>query len=265
MKLLHKIRRFLARPAIAFPLSRLSCEAGGIARLRVRMGRKLAVMRFRAASRGDRAILRQVFRERQYSLGNRAHAQALRALAESLGPRGLILDCGANIGASALWFSAFFPQARVVAVEPEAGNCALLARNMAHHPDFHLEAAAVSNKPGTLYLQRGSDCGHRVESQGDVAVRVTTIPALLRQHKGQTPLICKIDIEGGEERLFTGNCDWMDAFPLIIIELHDWMLPFSGNSRPFQKALLARDLDWVQRGENLFCYNPRLLAGLVES
>jgi hypothetical protein len=73
------------------------------------------------------------------------------------------------------------------------------------------------------------------------------------------PLILKIDIEGGEDALFNGNTDWLSKFPLVIIELHDWMLPFSGSSRNFIKAVAQHDFDFVYRGENVFLFNRKIL------
>ena len=39
--------------------------------------------------------------------------------------------------------------------------------------------------------------------------------------KGCIPFAVKIDIEGAEAELFSDGTDWMNEFPLIIIELHD--------------------------------------------
>lgn len=40
--------------------------------------------------------------------------------------------------------------------------------------------------------------------------------------------------------------------PLMIVELHDWMLPRTANSANFLKAVAARNRDFVFRGENVF-------------
>jgi hypothetical protein len=74
------------------------------------------------------------------------------------------------------------------------------------------------------------------------------------------PFIFKIDIEGGESDLFKKDFEWVDSFPMLVIELHDWMLPFQGSSRSFFKAISAYDFDIVYRGENIFCFNKRILA-----
>ena len=70
----------------------------------------------------------------------------------------------------------------------------------------------------------------------------------------------KIDIEGGESQLFSANTEWMNEFALIIIELHDWMLPMQGSSKPFFKAISNLDFEILQKGENLFFFNRALLA-----
>ena len=72
--------------------------------------------------------------------------------------------------------------------------------------------------------------------------------------------MCKIDIEGGEADLFSNNDAWVDRFPLIVIELHDWLLPGTGSSRNFLRAIAGRNFDVVFRGENLFCFNNDLLS-----
>ena len=72
-------------------------------------------------------------------------------------------------------------------------------------------------------------------------------------------MIFKIDIEGGEKSLFSGDTTWMRQFPLIIIELHDWMLPFSGSSKNFLKAVAEHEFDFVHKGENIFLFNREIL------
>lgn len=74
-----------------------------------------------------------------------------------------------------------------------------------------------------------------------------------------------MDIEGGESGLFADACEWMDAFPCIIVELHDWMLPGMGTSRNFLKQVAARQLDFVHRGENIFLFNTELTKRLATS
>ena len=64
--------------------------------------------------------------------------------------------------------------------------------------------------------------------------------------------IAKIDIEGAETELFSQSTVWIDHFPLVIVELHDWMMPGQARSRAFLQAISSRDRDFVQIRENSF-------------
>jgi hypothetical protein len=66
------------------------------------------------------------------------------------------------------------------------------------------------------------------------------------------PFLVKIDIEGAEQDLFSCNVEWIEKFPILIIELHDWLLPSQGTSRNFLKAIAPLDRDFVFFGENIF-------------
>jgi len=52
------------------------------------------------------------------------------------------------------------------------------------------------------------------------------------------PFIAKIDIEGAEFDLFRENLEWVDATPIITIELHDWHTP--GCSATFHQCVNAK-------------------------
>jgi FkbM family methyltransferase len=173
----------------------------------------------------------------------------------------LIIDAGANIGASCVYFSATYPRAQVVAIEPEKNNCKLLRLNC-QDPRVEIREAALGSKPGKLFLQDPgfSSWAFRVGEQGAYPVDVITVDQLLKQYHDHAPFILKIDIEGGEEALFDTECPWLDLFPLVVIELHDWMLPGSGSSNNFLRRLGAYNFDILQRGENMFCFNNALLG-----
>src|SRR6266850_1535342 len=125
-----------------------------------------------------------------------------------------------------------------------------------------IDAALGCEAGRSFLLDPGlSDWGFRTGDKGEYEVDVVTVDQLfdtLDEDKA-APFICKIDIEGGEANLFKRNYSWLARFPLVIIELHDWLLPGEGNSRNFLKAALEFDFDFVYRGENLFCFNNALL------
>ncbi|EBQ4753906.1 FkbM family methyltransferase [Salmonella enterica subsp. diarizonae] len=69
--------------------------------------------------------------------------------------------------------------------------------------------------------------------------------------------ILKVDIEGGEKNLFSGDVCWFDDFYLCIIELHNWLYPGEGASGPFLRLCGQRDRDFIYRGENIFSVSNR--------
>lgn len=177
----------------------------------------------------------------------------------------LIVDAGANIGASSVYFNNYFNNVHVFAIEPDVSNFQLLVDNTkdyANQNNFH---GAIASYDGELFLTDPghSDWGFRTakESQSD-SVRVECISpsTVLNLKSNLEPLLFKIDIEGGESDLFSGDYSWMDEFPLLIIELHDWMLPFQSTSRSFFKAMVNCDFDYLNHGENIFLFNKRLLS-----
>lgn len=81
---------------------------------------------------------------------------------------------------------------------------------------------------------------------------------LLERHGDCEPFICKIDIEGAEQELFSANTQWITRFPIVIIELHDWLFPRSGSSANFLRAIAGTNRDFVVSGENIFSVSHRM-------
>lgn len=226
---------------------------------------------FREDSVGDKGVIRQIFQNQDYNI---SHWQQGKKLLEYHNEQSkirpsLIIDAGANIGASAVYFSNLFSNTFIFAVEPDITNWRLLELNTNGINVFNFNGA-ISDVDGELVLENPgrSDWGFMTKRVSETdqtpnTKKVKSIsPSSILSHpvcQNTNPLILKIDIEGGEDALFNGNTDWLSKFPLVIIELHDWMLPFSGSSRNFIKAVAQHDFDFVYRGENVFLFNRKIL------
>lgn len=206
------------------------------------------------ANSSDIETFLQVFAEGQYDFARFPQQRKVwddyRA-ALGRGETPLIVDCGANIGLSALWFANLFPKARVVAVEPAADNIDLMRRNLAAYPNTEIVAGGVWDKQTQLSIvdrsvmpwayqvdqasgERGGVQSHTI---GDIA--------------GDKPiLVMKIDIEGSEAALFRSNTEWLDRTGLLIIELHDEKLPGRKTSRNFFQRIAKKDFEFAISGEN---------------
>lgn len=167
----------------------------------------------------------------------------------------LIIDAGANIGISSLYFAAKYPEAKVYAIEPEPSNFRLLIRNCQGVSNIIPVSAALWPRPARLSLvdehAEKWACSFR-ESDGDgVGMPSITIPEILAQAGADTIDVLKLDIEGAERELFSDSCEsWLPKVRFIIIELHDRWVP--GSSKTFYSKIVGRDFSQEIRGENLF-------------
>ena len=89
-------------------------------------------------------------------------------------------------------------------------------------------------------------------SNGAGDIEVISINSILSKNKDLIPFIIKIDIEGFEDDLFSANTEWVERFPLLIIETHDWMLPKQRNSGQFLKVISSQNRDFIHKGENIY-------------
>ena len=177
----------------------------------------------------------------------------------------LILDAGANIGASVTYFAQTFPRAHIAALEPARNNYAVLQANIAGL-DVDARRAAIGSADGeTSLVDPGEgEWGYRTDADG-AGERVSVVSATRlvaeKRAAGQVPFIAKIDIEGGEAELFSRDTAWVDLFPLLIVELHDWLLPRAGSARNFLRCIAERERDFVFLGENVFSIAHHWTAG----
>jgi hypothetical protein len=82
---------------------------------------------------------------------------------------------------------------------------------------------------------------HPAHADDENVVPNVTINELYKANASFFPFIVKIDIEGAEKDLFSGNTEWVARTPLVIVELHDWMLPKDGMSRSFLQCISQLD------------------------
>lgn len=183
----------------------------------------------------------------------------------------LILDGGANIGLSALYLHRRFPRARIVAVEFEASNYALLDRNVADYPAIipvhaglwpHDGQVAVANAHAAkwAYFPRGksttdagAEPGHTnpATSFAPDTVRAISMSTLMAEQGIAHVDLLKLDIEGSEFDLFDGEPPWLSRVSTLAIELHERLRP--GSSQRVLRALAPRLTSAAVSGEYLVC------------
>jgi FkbM family methyltransferase len=212
---------------------------------------------FRAKT-SDEGVITQVFRQQQYGFHRwRRAGEILKFISHrhQEGRRPLVVDAGANIGASVVYFDQKLPAAKIVAIEPAIANFDILKLNT-QGLDVDLRLAALGAARGHVkIIDPGlSHWGYRTEQSEPDS---TTVPIVsvneIYDGYGEEffPLLVKIDIEGGERSLFDQNVEWVCKTPIIVIEPHDWMLPKQNTVRGLLRLLANEDRDILVQGENI--------------
>jgi FkbM family methyltransferase len=193
-------------------------------------------------NRGDLQSIREVWFDKAYRL-------------PLPNPSGVLLDLGANIGLTSLWMAKRYPFTRIIAVEPESSNAAVIRRN------FELNAikgevieAAVGSKNGVAKFQAHGDSNQGRLSETGVPVKTLSVDSIIEKFDLQQLDLVKIDIEGGEQELFQGSATWLDRTKAIIIEFH----PATVDCIPLIKLLEDRGFTYIRANtafpNNMDCF-----------
>jgi FkbM family methyltransferase len=167
----------------------------------------------------------------------------------------LIIDGGANIGASTLWFAKKFPSAQIIAVEPEESNFKILQKNCGALPNVKLIKAALWNKNTELKIKNiglGKWGFAVVEAKPDDKKKITAIMIdnILADSGLEEIDILKLDIEGSEKELFeSGFENWLGKTKILIIELHEQLRP--GAEQEFRSAIAKYNFAENRNGEKV--------------
>lgn len=152
-----------------------------------------------------------------------------------------IVDLGANIGLSSLYFQGCFPDARIVCVDPVKENVELIHKNAKNNNfSWIIERVAVQAKPGKVKLYpnewwssstvtenvanaRQSKKGRFEHTLQRPVEEVEAVPVdkILDRNKVDTVDILKMDIEGAEEQSLLNSEKWLHRVKILNVEIHD--------------------------------------------
>ena len=179
-----------------------------------------------------------------------------------------IIDGGANIGTASIFFANRYPNAKIVAVEPEAGNIEMMQYNLQYYPQVKIMHAALWNRETELaiddpYHAPSSFMTNEISETSLLQKEHTqgiTIETLLRDSGFDYIDILKLDIEGAEKEIFSEKSNyqsWLPYTKILIIELHDRMK--LGCSKNLFRAVSWYKYFFMVSGENLIFIREDLL------
>jgi FkbM family methyltransferase len=194
----------------------------------------------------DVGVFRQVLVTREYEAEFRKR------------PR-VIVDAGANIGLTAVFYANKYPEATIVAIEPEVSNFQILRKNTEPYRNITALQAALWKANGYITLidpGRGHygfctidrtdtlDCATTHET-----IAAVTVDRLMEDLNLRFIDVLKIDIEASEKEVFETPAAWIDRVGVIVIELHDNLR--SGCARSVYSATKNFEVEW-RNGETVF-------------
>lgn len=135
-----------------------------------------------------------------------------------------IIDAGANIGLSVLYFKSLYPSAEVIAFEPDEDNCKLLRENISLNnlKDVTVEQAAVWIKDETLYFNSAGSQGSKIAEEKDeqknrIKVEAIRLADIIAQRQID---FLKIDIEGAEFGVLKDCANALGKVKHLFVEYH---------------------------------------------
>lgn len=204
----------------------------------------------------------EVFSEESYNLQKFKIYEEISSELKSnydLKKKSLIIDCGSNIGSSSTYFSKLYNNSSIVSIEPNNESFLFSKKNLFVNNLFHFNNA-VSNIEQTIgfFSDTNDNRASKIKHDSKEKIKCLSVNQILENFVSNEfyYFIIKIDIEGYENKLFENNFDWIDKFKVIIIEIHDWMMPSQSNSHNFCCALTDtikkyKKRDLLISGENL--------------
>jgi FkbM family methyltransferase len=156
---------------------------------------------------------------------------------QSLPAQPLVIDCGANIGLSIIYMKQCYPQAKIIAFEPDDTNFELLSKNMRSfaYKDVSIRKEAVWIEDTELHFADTGSMSSRIEESSGAKTKVVKAIRLKDLIIGPVDFL-KIDIEGAEYAVLK---DTREKLPLV----RNMFLEYHGNFN--QSAELTEIFSWL--------------------
>jgi FkbM family methyltransferase len=173
---------------------------------------------------------------------------------ESLKPE-TILDAGANAGFGIRWFKHRWPDAAVVAIEPDGDNFRMAQANSRELSDVTLIQGALCAEDGKASFVCSTDEKYalRVEMDEAGTIQCYSVSGIMQRMGWDRIDLLKMDIEGAEREVFgKGAEEWIGRIGVLVIELHEGVAP--GCTVKLFEALQGKNFTLRWRGENLVVF-----------
>lgn len=158
----------------------------------------------------------------------------------------VIVDLGANIGLTSLYYHRRFHPTTLIAVEPDPSNVSIARKNL-ELSEVTLIEAAVGAEDGTarFTIDRDSNLGALDDAGKGHEVQVISMRTVIGLIPGGRIDLLKMDIEGGEQALLSSHTEWLSRVQAIIAEFHPDRVDYQG----LVGNLVAAGFDYIPAGK----------------
>lgn len=174
----------------------------------------------------DIDVFKQIFMDDEY----KPLVQAIKSKNIKIN---VIVDLGANIGLSTIYFNNIFENVNIYAVEPDSKNFKQLKLNISNKENIFTENVAIWSEKIDLVenlakpFKGGEDWSKTfiASENADIGEKIKgiTIDELINKYNLTTIDLLKIDIEGAERYIFDlkNDLNFLNQTKVIAIEIHD--------------------------------------------
>lgn len=143
----------------------------------------------------------------------------------------VIIDAGANIGLSSVYFAEKYPDAKIYAIEPDNSNFKQLLENVVEYKNVIPINTGLWHKACILNVY---DCGlgewgiqvsdKQMRGKKLSEIHAISIDALIKKYNIKNIDFLKLDIEGSEKNVLNNASTWIDKVNTMAVETHDRMV-----------------------------------------
>ncbi len=194
----------------------------------------------------DEFVYKEIFINKQYYIPKEKPSRLIEYFEKyKIGEPKVIVDIGANIGLSCLYFHSLYPNSEIYAVEPEIDNFEMLKLNT-KNLKIHNYNMAIWRENEQAYIQDKSEfmtkkgklntARYTINANSGRKISSTTMLNFFKECNLDFVDILKVDIQGSEIEVFDEQSyEWLKKVRILFVEQHDYYR--FGCSKQIMKAL----------------------------
>ena len=181
----------------------------------------------RGKDHSDYSVFKQIFNFEEYNL----IYTLLKNNNSFLKNESVLIDAGANVGYTTMFFSHFLNFKKIICIEPSIENVKILNENIKSLHNYNAIIVYQRALTNSLNLNFSLDTSFRDQKDWSITttenelgdIKGITINEIIQKHNLKEITVLKIDIEGAERFIFTkdSDLDFLKIVKILAIEIHD--------------------------------------------